>query len=580
MEWSLKAKELSAQIPKNQDTYWYAQYQSNELLLIAFILERNFEATVATGNTYVEAALNAKVDVGAFHIINNLSYIARIELGPDAAIEVLSLALPNLEDRPNADQEILYYALGKNLTYVGEYEKALSYYEKLDGVLSRPDITRAYRANVAYVYSKVGQPQKAMANAQIARDLFGTSLENEFGQYILKTEKNIALQNGDLKKAIEIDNEIDRIGELLSERAISSNRTRLSKSLQVTRERQKRESEALAYESQLNAERADARQNQLFMASIALFFLMGLVAYIFRSYRREQRLNTEIQITNDDLEEANANLNSANTTLTKTFQELKVAHKRALAGQEAKEKFIGVIGHELRTPLNPIINLAGVLEGQATNKREKVLLKAIKNAGKRLHIIVENMLAISSGDDETRIFIEPVDVADNTATIVKEFTSEIQSKNAELRATGESIKVNVFKEAGISPMHYSNKVIYRSIVRNLFDNALKFTRSGEIAIEIRKRKDGAGFLFSIRDTGVGMDAAKIDELIEPFSQAEMDLTRAYEGAGLGLAVVHKYCEQLGAKMKISSTVNLGTKIMIDFPEPSYEHQTGELLKVA
>jgi len=314
------------------------------------------------------------------------------------------------------------------------------------------------------------------------------------------------------------------------------------------------------FEAQLNSERAESRQRQLMLSFAALLFLLGLAWYIYRSYRREQALNNEIQGKNDaledvnaDLEHANRDLNSAHNTLSATFKELKVAHKQALAGKDAKEKFIGVVGHELRTPLNPIINLASILEEQVSNSRQKALLKTIKNAGKRLHIIVENMLAISSAGEINNIYVEPIDVTYNTTLIVKDFTQEILSRNSTLKQSGESLKVNIYKDPELEEFYQSNTVIYRAIVRNLFDNAMKFTKSGKIVIK---------------------------ELIEPFEQAEMDLSRSYEGAGLGLAVVYKYCEQLGAKVSIESKVNVGTKVSIEFPEPAYEEETGALLKVA
>ena len=77
-----------------------------------------------------------------------------------------------------------------------------------------------------------------------------------------------------------------------------------------------------------------------------------------------------------------------------------------------------------------------------------------------------------------------------------------------------------------------------------------------------------------------MDTDKIDQFMRPFEQAEMGLGRSHEGAGLGLAVVQKYCEQLSAKLSILSTVGKGTRIIIDFPEPVHESETGKLLKVA
>ncbi len=580
LDWAYRANKITEEFPNTHPRYWYMQYQNNAFLLIAFIYDGNIEEASDSGKRYVDAALKAEVHLESFFLINNISYLARNEIGPEAALDILRVAEANVDEISKENQEVLYYALAKNYSANDQNLIALRYYEKFDSVKSRGDLERAALANLALIFSELERWDESKDALKRAKPLFEGDLNSAHGMNMLLAEKNIAISENRLMDALDIDANIDKIDDLLEERAISSNRNRLSKNLQIVGERQKRETDRLSYEAQLSEQEAAASRRQFLLTLIALFFVLVLASWVYRSYLREQKLNKVIKVKNDELEESNQQLEGANDRLQRTFDDLKVAHKQALAGQEAKEKFIGVIGHELRTPLNPIINLAGVLEDKTENLRDRALLKAIKNAGKRLHIIVENMLAISANDESTKVYVEPMDVVENTTTILREFKSEIQSKVTELRRTGENLKVNILKDSNLDEKYFNNKVIYRTIVRNLFDNALKFTRDGEIAIELRRRKNGNGFVFIIRDTGAGMEPKKIDELVEPFQQAEMDLGRAYEGAGLGLAVVQKYCEQLGAKLEIDSKVNIGTTITIDFPEPPYQPETGRLMKVA
>ena len=580
LDWSLKAVDIANSFDETDEGYWYAQYQSNELLSIAFILDGNIDGAINAGDKLINSASKAKVKFGAYHFINNIAYLARTEIGPEAAIDILKEVLPTLDSVPLEGQEIMYYALGKNYTYVNDFEAANKYYTSLEKIVQRPDIKRAYLANMAFVSSKLNDFDKAKKNAAEAKMLFENKLENSFGLNILLAEKNIAISEGKLSLALEIDEEIDRIDELLQERAISGNRIKLSKSLEIQNEKNRRETDKLQFEAQLAAQDATARRTQLLLSTAALIFLMGLVAFIFRSYRREQDLNAEIQTKNEELKDVNADLNETNKDLRRTFDRLKVAHRQAMAGQDAKQKFIGVVGHELRTPLNPIINLSEVLESRETNPKDKALLKAIKNAGKRLHIIVENMLAISSADADSRVFIEMVDVVYETKMVVEEFIPDMRDRNQELKAEGLFLNVNVYKHPDLKLHQINNKIILRSVVRNLFDNAIKFTRHGDIAVHLLPRKQGPGFRLEVRDTGPGMDKTKIEQFTRPFEQAEMGLGRSHEGAGLGLAVVQKYCEQLGASMEIKSTIGKGTTIIVDFPEPAHEIATGKLKKVA
>ncbi|NNE58866.1 MAG: HAMP domain-containing histidine kinase [Hellea sp.] len=573
LEWAEKAVSQSALIPAEASNYWYARFQSYELLFMAFVVDRNISETVTAGEYYLEAMQKAGISEGYYHSINNLSTLARKEVGPILALQVTETVEPFVEDLSENDREIMYYALGRNYLENGDFKHAKEYFGALEQINVRKDVKMARMALSSYLYAKLGEKNKALLFIKEMRRDYADSLDNEFGKYVLMGEKELAILNGLPNKALEIDNKIDSLTQTLFERELSADRARISNNLQITSERNKREMDKLEYEASLTAQTARAQELLLWVSLAAIIFILLLLLYAFRGYLRERGLNKQIKITNRDLNQANEQLNTM-------FGELKVAHKKALAGVDAKEKFIGVVGHELRTPLNPIINLASILEQKSTDRQDRALLKAIKNAGKRLHIIVENMLAISSDSEHSKTYIEIIDAVDNAATILREFSSEINNRNIELKQRGEFLKVSIDKDPEFKPQHLSNKVIYRAIVRNLFDNALKFTKSGEIKLSLSELKDGPGFALRVKDTGEGMDGAKISELFRPFEQGDMNLNRAHEGAGLGLAVVMKYCDQISARVDIKSQVNVGTCITIEFPQPNFVEETGELLIAA
>jgi len=580
LEWSDRANKITASLPISDKRYWYMQFQSNELLLIALIYDRNLEEAIYAGNMYVEAAQKSNTKLDSFVVINNLAYLANSELGADSALRVLSIAEEKLDVLEDPQKGVIYYSLGKYQMMAGNFIASSTFFTEFNKLENRPDLEEASFAYIAYIDAMLGNIEKSKKQVRKAKTALNDDLSSSLGLYVLRAEKKIAVAEGNLSAALDIDVEIDRIDDILDERALSANRNRLSKNLQITNERMKRREDKLLFEAQLAAKDAKSRQTQLLLSTAALIVLAGLVAFIFRSYLREQKLNAQIKSKNVELKEVNANLSETNKDLRRTFDRLQVAHRQAMAGQDAKQKFIGVVGHELRTPLNPIINLSEVLEAKETNPQDKALLKAIKNAGKRLHIIVENMLAISSADKDSRVFIEMVDVVYETKMVVEEFIPDMRERNQALESEGQFLNVNVYKHPNLKLHQVSNKIIFRSMVRNLFDNAMKFTLHGDISVHLQPRPNGEGFQLEVRDSGPGMDAGKIDQFTRPFEQAEMGLGRSHEGAGLGLAVVQKYCEQLGAKMQIKSTIGQGTTVCIDFPEPAHESDTGKLLKVA
>lgn len=579
-EWSIKSAELISEIEYNSKDYWFAQFLTAEFSMVSYVYDRNIEKAIEAAELYLSAVTEQQFHFDVFDPINNLIVLFDRQHGSAASWETLKKIGIDIDTIPENNLETVLYTLGKISSNAGYYKQSLSYLEKLTPIVKHPGIEKVHFGYLALGYSKTGRIKEAQKAIKIGKNLFPEGFRSRFGILFLEAEREIASTNKNIERFVQLTVEIESVQKELNAAVVSAEHARLSKNLQITTERQQRESEALQFKAELASQKTTARNIQLMLAFVALSFLVGLLTYIFRSYRREQELNEEIQGKNDELEGVNADLSKAHNNLNNTYQQLKIAHRQAMAGQDAKQKFIGVVGHELRTPLNPIINLSSVLEDQAKDPRDRALLKAIRSAGKRLHIIVENMLAVSSADADSQVYIEKVDVVSETTTIIDEFSADMRERNQELVKSGKALRVNVYKTGDVDGMQISNKIIYRSIIRNLFDNAFKFTESGNIDIYIRPRRGRAGFLLEVSDTGQGIKPEQISKLMQPFEQAEMGLGRSHEGAGLGLAVIQKYCKQLGAKMNIDSMPGKGTKITIDFPEPAHESNTGKLLKVA
>lgn len=579
-KWVIHSTDVLSEIDFDHPDYWFSNVLTSELLINSYAYDRNAEKALDAGLDYLNSASKVDVPLNTYTLINNLVMLLDRSFGSEEAWSALEILNLDLSLVPQESREIILYTYSKISVGVEDYKSGLEYSEKLSEIVEHPVIKKVHFGYMALSSAKTGKIQKAKSAISESRPFYPEGFENRFGRYILMAQKEIAIHENRYADAIKIDQTIDRVNDELNAAVLSQERTRLAGNMLLSNERFNRERDKLQFKAELSAQQAKASRTQLLLSLCALVFLVGLVTYVFRSFRKEKRLNAEIQGVNIELEKKNKELHIAHANVTNTFERLKVAHRQAMAGQEAKQKFIGVVGHELRTPLNPIINLSEVLEARESDPKDKALLKAIKNAGKRLHIIVENMLAISSASKDSQVFIEMVDVVYEATTVVEEFVPDIRERNVQLKDEGKYVNVNVFRHPDFKNLQVSNKIIYRSIIRNLFDNAVKFTTDGEISLHLNLRDKKRGFQLEVRDTGIGMDVNKIEEFMRPFEQAEMGLGRSHEGAGLGLAVVHKYCEQLGAKMQIKSTVGKGTRITIDFPEPAHESETGKLLKVA
>jgi PAS domain S-box-containing protein len=237
------------------------------------------------------------------------------------------------------------------------------------------------------------------------------------------------------------------------------------------------------------------------------------------------------------------------------------ARDDALAASKAKSQFLANMSHELRTPLNAIIGYSEMLKEEALEQGNNMLatdLKKIFGAGHHLLGLINDILDLSKIEaGKISIFAEKMSVT----TLVNESIELIQplaQKNA------NQVTVIGIENAGEI---ITDVVKLKQILFNLLSNACKFTRDGEIILEISRRQENeyGKILFNIRDTGIGMSGIEVDKLFEYFSQADPSTTRQYGGTGLGLAISKRFCELMGGNIGVSSTKGVGSVFEVSLP---------------
>ena len=237
------------------------------------------------------------------------------------------------------------------------------------------------------------------------------------------------------------------------------------------------------------------------------------------------------------------------------------ARDDALAASKAKSQFLANMSHELRTPLNAIIGYSEMLKEEAAEQGNNMLatdLKKIYGAGHHLLGLINDILDLSKIEaGKVSIFAEKLSVA----ALVNETIELIQPlayKNA------NQVLVIGIEEAGEI---VTDVIKLKQILYNLLSNACKFTRNGEITLEISRRQNSESgkIVFSISDTGIGMSELEVDKLFEYFSQADPSTTRQYGGTGLGLAISKRFCELMGGNIGVSSTKGLGSVFEVSLP---------------
>jgi two-component system sensor histidine kinase/response regulator len=232
---------------------------------------------------------------------------------------------------------------------------------------------------------------------------------------------------------------------------------------------------------------------------------------------------------------------------------LERARDAALASAQAKGQFLANVSHEVRTPLNGILGLLQLIEPQALPPRQTDYLEEVHKSARSLLGIVNDLLDLSKIEaGEMRLESVPFDVAAILEEITVNYASAAQAKGIELLT---DIDPRVPGEVCGDPLRL------RQVLANLVNNALKFTKEGEVVVGVRlqSRSDSHVTLqLRVSDTGVGISKDRSETIFRPFAQADASTTREYGGTGLGLPICRQLVELMGGSLQLESVVGRGS----------------------
>ena len=220
---------------------------------------------------------------------------------------------------------------------------------------------------------------------------------------------------------------------------------------------------------------------------------------------------------------------------------------------KAKQQFLSNMSHEIRTPMNAIIGFTKVVLKTELSEKQKEYLSAIKTSGDALIVLINDILDLAKVDSGKMTFEKiPFKMESSISAMLHLFEPKIREKNLEL--------IKEYDKT-IPEIIVGDPVRLHQIIINLVSNAVKFTTEGAITVAVRKeREDGekVTILFAVTDTGIGIQASKIDGIFENFQQATSGTSRIYGGTGLGLAIVKQLVESQGGEVTVISTEGKGS----------------------
>ncbi|MFA7288017.1 MAG: PAS domain-containing sensor histidine kinase [Melioribacteraceae bacterium] len=225
-----------------------------------------------------------------------------------------------------------------------------------------------------------------------------------------------------------------------------------------------------------------------------------------------------------------------------------------------KSGFLAQISHEIRTPINVILNFMDLLKIDNINdiaSSYEEELNIVESASRRIIRTIDLILNMSEMQSGTyKGILKEIDLhKDVIIPVFNEMKSFAKSKKIELEVQLQTQKTKLIAD------EYSLQQIFQ----NLIFNAIKYTSEGSVSIVIKKNEAGK-LQAMVEDTGVGISKEFIPRLFQPFSQEETGYTRKFEGNGLGLALVKKYCDINKILIDVKTKKNIGTTFILNFPD--------------
>ncbi len=234
------------------------------------------------------------------------------------------------------------------------------------------------------------------------------------------------------------------------------------------------------------------------------------------------------------------------------------AKKKAEHTALIKAKFLSTMSHEIRTPMNAVIGLTNILLQEKPRSDQVENLNTLKFSADLLLSLINDILDFSK-IEAGKINFESYDF--DLHTLISNIKNTIK-----LKAEEKNLKFETTIDPAIPVMVKGDQVRLSQILTNLTANAIKFTNEGEVLIDLQlisKTDDNTTVRFSVRDTGIGIDESKFEQIFQSFSQADTDTTRKFGGTGLGLSITKKLLDLQGSTIKLESKMGKGSNFFFD-----------------
>jgi signal transduction histidine kinase len=233
----------------------------------------------------------------------------------------------------------------------------------------------------------------------------------------------------------------------------------------------------------------------------------------------------------------------------------------AEARSRAKTELLAQVSHEMRTPMNAVLGFSDILARSPLRPEQAHYVEVLGHAGRQVFALINDLLdnaRIESGRLE--LVVRPFNLVDLV---------ELQLELLRERAQSHGLWLRFFARTEATGWVLGDPQRVAQIVTNLAGNAIKFTRTGGVTVELSRGADGR-VLIGVQDTGIGIAPERLEHIFQPFAQADASIVREFGGTGLGLSITRNLSRLMGGDVSVQSRPGEGSRFEVSLDLPDTE----------